>query len=244
MILLRSRPEDGREIWCRCDGGPHGFLSIAAHAHADALSLEVRHDGVDIFADPGTYCYHGEPAWREWFRSTAGHNTVELDSLNQAESGGPFLWTTQVRTTMLTCDVGEQPVQTWSAEHDGYLRLKNPTTHRRSVTLDSPQRRLTIVDTFDAAKAVPARLSWHFGPDVQVDLSRAHATLSWQVGPYTRRGTLTLPADLEWTCLRAKVGPIGGWYSPRFAARVPASSLIGNGTVLSSTRLVTQLELP
>ena len=111
--------------------------------------LEVRHDGVDIFADPGTYCYHGEPAWREWFRSTAGHNTVELDSLNQAESGGPFLWTTQVRTTTLTCDVGEQPVQTWSAEHDGYLRLKNPTTHRRSVTLDSPQRRLTIVDTFD-----------------------------------------------------------------------------------------------
>ncbi len=187
------------------------------------LSLEVRHDGVDILADPGTYCYHGEPAWREWFRSTAGHNTVELDGLNQAESGGPFLWTTQVRTTTLTCDVGEQPVQTWSAEHDGYLRLKNPTTHRRSVTLDSPQRRLTIVDTFDAAKAVPARLSWHFGPDVRVDANGAHATLSWQVGPDTRQGTLTLPADLEWTCLRAKVGPIGGWYSPRFAARVPAT---------------------
>jgi Heparinase II/III-like protein/Heparinase II/III N-terminus len=244
MIFLRSRPEDGQEIWCRCDGGPHGFLSIAAHAHADALSLEVRHDGVDIFADPGTYCYHGEPAWREWFRSTAGHNTVELDSLNQAESGGPFLWTTQVRTTTLTCDLGEQPVQTWSAEHDGYHRLKNPTTHRRSVTLDSPQRRLTIVDTFDAAKAVPARLSWHFGPDVQVDLNEAHATLSWQVGPDTRQGTLALPADLEWTCLRAKVGPIGGWYSPRFAARVAATSLFGHGVVSHSTRLVTQLELP
>jgi Heparinase II/III N-terminus/Heparinase II/III-like protein len=39
LVLLRSRPEDGHEIWCRCDGGPHGFLSIAAHAHADALSL-------------------------------------------------------------------------------------------------------------------------------------------------------------------------------------------------------------
>ena len=30
------------------DVGPHGYLSIAAHAHADALSVEVRHDGVDI----------------------------------------------------------------------------------------------------------------------------------------------------------------------------------------------------
>ncbi len=64
LVLLRSPTEDGPEIWCRCDGGPHGFLSIAAHAHADALSLEVRHDGVDILADPGTYCYHGEPEWR------------------------------------------------------------------------------------------------------------------------------------------------------------------------------------
>ena len=78
------RPEDGPEIWCRCDGGPHGFLSIAAHAHADALSVEVRHDGVDILADPGTYCYHGEPEWREWFRSTAAHNTVEIGGVSQA----------------------------------------------------------------------------------------------------------------------------------------------------------------
>ena len=126
LVILRSRAEDGPEIWCRCDGGPHGFLSIAAHAHADALSLEVRHDGVDILADPGTYCYHGEPVWREWFRSTAAHNTVEIDGAEPVRVRGPFLWTTQARTTTLTCDVGEQPVQTWSAEHDGYLRLKTP----------------------------------------------------------------------------------------------------------------------
>jgi Heparinase II/III-like protein/Heparinase II/III N-terminus len=244
LVLLRSRPEDGQEIWCRCDGGPHGFLSIAAHAHADALSLEVRHDGVDIFADPGTYCYHGEPAWREWFRSTAAHNTVEIDSLNQAESGGPFLWTSQVRTTTLICDVGEQPVQNWSAAHDGYRRLKTPTTHSRSVTLDSPRRCLTIVDTFDAATTVPARLSWHLGPDVRVDLEEGQALLSWQVGSQTRQGRLLLPAGLDWTSHRAEVDPILGWYSPRFAARVPATSLIGNGIVSYSTRLVTQLELP
>ena len=49
-------------MWCRRDAGPHGYLSIAAHAHADALSIEVRHDGVDVLADPGTYCYHGDDA--------------------------------------------------------------------------------------------------------------------------------------------------------------------------------------
>jgi hypothetical protein len=74
---------DGRgkkEIWCRCNHGPHGFFSIAAHAHADALSVELRVGGVQILADPGTYCYPGDPAWREYFRSTVGHNTLELMS--------------------------------------------------------------------------------------------------------------------------------------------------------------------
>ncbi|HZZ50892.1 MAG TPA: alginate lyase family protein, partial [Pseudonocardia sp.] len=89
------------EVWCRCDGGPHGFLSIAAHAHADALSVEVRHDGVDVLADPGTYCYHGQPEWRRFFRSTVGHNTLELDGADQSESGGPFLWTRHARTRVL-----------------------------------------------------------------------------------------------------------------------------------------------
>ena len=76
VTLLRTDGTQAPEIWCRLDGGPHGFLSIAAHAHADALSVEVRYGGVDVLADPGTYCYHGEPAWRSYFRSTIAHNTL------------------------------------------------------------------------------------------------------------------------------------------------------------------------
>ena len=244
LVLLRSRAEDGPEIWCRCDGGPHGFLSIAAHAHADALSLEVRHDGVDILADPGTYCYHGEPAWREWFRSTAAHNTVEIAGVSQAESGGPFLWNTGPKTATLTCDVGEQPVQTWSAVHYGYLRLRTPATHRRTATLDSPGRRLRVVDTIECAAAVPLRLSWHLGPHIVVDFDGTSATLSWQVGPERRHATLLLPGGLTWTVHHAEVEPIAGWYSPRFGSRVPATSLVGQGMAASSTCLMTELELP
>ncbi|MFZ1115946.1 MAG: alginate lyase family protein [Propionibacteriaceae bacterium] len=244
LVILRSRPEDGPEIWCRCDGGPHGFLSIAAHAHADALSLEVRHDGVDILSDPGTYCYHGEPEWREWFRSTAAHNTVEIGGISQAESGGPFLWNIHPRTTTLSCDVGEEPTQSWVAEHDGYLRLDTPARHRRSATLDSPGRRLTVVDTVDASAAIPVRLSWQLGPDIGVDLDGVRATLSWRRGADHRQGTMLLPDDLSWTVYRAAVDPIEGWYAPRFGTRVPATSLIGRGVVTSSTRLVTELDLP
>ena len=153
----------------------------------------MRHDGVDILADPGTYCYHGEPEWREWFRSTAAHNTVEIGGRASRSPEDRFFGTLIPVLTTLTCDVGEQPVQTWSAEHDGYTRLKTPATHRRSVTLDSSRRRLTVVDTFDATAAVPLRLSWHFGPDIVVDLDGADASLSWEVGPEQRQGTIVLP---------------------------------------------------
>ena len=53
-----------------------------------------------------------------------------------------------------------------------------------------------------------------------------------------------LPDGLTWTVHRAEVDPVVGWYSPRFGARVPATSLIGRGMAASSTRLVTELELP
>ena len=92
LALLRDIEPREDELWCRCDHGPHGYLSIAAHAHADALSVELRHGGIDILADPGTYCYLTEPDFRRYFRSTIGHNTLEIGGLDQARYGGPFLW--------------------------------------------------------------------------------------------------------------------------------------------------------
>ena len=61
MAILRDTDRQPDELWCRADHGPHGYLSIAAHAHADALSIEVRVGGVDVLADPGTYCYGADP---------------------------------------------------------------------------------------------------------------------------------------------------------------------------------------
>ncbi|MGD3111641.1 alginate lyase family protein, partial [Streptomyces sp. YGL11-2] len=141
MTILRGPAE----IWCRCDGGPHGFLSIAAHAHADALSVEVRHDGVDVLADPGTFCYHGQPAWRQYFRSTLGHNTLQLDGDDQSVSGGPFLWTRHARSRVLAADTSgasNRGTALWCAEHDGYQR----SVHRRRVELTAASQELRVVD--------------------------------------------------------------------------------------------------
>jgi len=240
LVLLRTPPSDSPEIWCRCDGGPHGFLSIAAHAHADALSVEVGHDGVDVLADPGTYCYHGEPEWRDWFRSTAGHNTLEVDGSDQSVSGGPFLWTSHADGRLLESRT-EGPRQTWTAEHDGYRRLSVPATHRRAVSLDRDTRTLTVVDTLHTFTEVPVRLSWHLGPDITAVIDGSVAWLTWLAGGELIQARLALPGELSWTAHRGEEDPILGWYSPGFGRRTPATSLIGYGHASASCSLVTRL---
>ncbi|GAA2663303.1 alginate lyase family protein [Streptomyces lunalinharesii] len=212
-------------IWCRCDGGPHGFLSIAAHAHADALSVEVRHDGVDVLADPGTFCYHGQPEWRRYFRSTLGHNTLQLDGADQSGSGGPFLWTRHARSRVLAADASDGGVGRWCAEHDGYQGL----VHRRSVQLTSMQQELRIVDEVRGRRRAAVRLAFHLGPAIAVDLVDDRARLTWTRDGADRAAVLDLPGQLRWRAHRGETEPPLGWYSAGFGRKEPATTLVGTG---------------
>ncbi|WP_405639000.1 alginate lyase family protein [Streptomyces uncialis] len=214
-------------IWCRCDGGPHGFLSIAAHAHADALSVEVRHDGVDVLADPGTYCYHGQPEWRQYFRSTLGHNTLELDGADQSVSGGPFLWTRQARSRVLATETGDTAdagVARWCAEHDGY----QGSVHRRRVELTGAGQELRITDEVSGPRKA-ARLAFHLGPAITADLVGNRAQLTWTRDGEDRSAVLDLPGELSWRAHRGETGPPLGWYSAGFGRKEPSTTLVGTG---------------
>lgn len=230
ITILRTPGSDDRELWCRCDGGPHGYLAIAAHAHADALSVEVREGGVEVLADPGTYCYHGQPRWRSYFRSTLAHNTLELDGRDQSEMAGPFLWANHARTTLLHATVDDDDwKQEWSAEHDGYSRLDPPAAHRRTVQLDGRRRRFHIVDHVETIGRHRCRLAFHLGPSIDARLEGAVAFLRWPAGEMAGTATLYLPERLEWSAHRGETDPILGWYSPRFGSKEPAFSLVGTG---------------
>lgn len=220
MTILRG-PE---EIWCRCDGGPHGFLSIAAHAHADALSVEVRHDGVDVLADPGTYCYHGQPEWRQYFRSTLGHNTLRLDGADQSVSGGPFLWTRHAESRVLVADPSGE-VARWSAEHDGY----EGSVHRRRVELNPESQELRLVDEVSGPRRT-VQLAFHLGPAITADLAGNRAQLTWTRDGEDRSAEIDLPEGLSWQAHRGESEPPLGWYSSGFGRKEPATTLIGTGS--------------
>ncbi|MCX5562478.1 alginate lyase family protein [Streptomyces sp. NBC_00038] len=232
MTILRG-PE---EIWCRCDGGPHGFLSIAAHAHADALSVEVRHDGVDVLADPGTFCYHGQPEWRQYFRSTLGHNTLQLDGSDQSVSGGPFLWTRHARSRVLAADTSDESVARWCAEHDGY----QSSVHRRRVELTPAAQELRVVDEVRGPRRA-VQLAFHLGPAIAADLVDNRARLTWTRDGEGRSAVLDLPGRLSWRAHRGESEPPLGWYSAGFGRKEPTTTLVGTGFADGAEGFITVL---
>jgi heparinase II/III-like protein len=87
-------PETGYAVWRRAglwlafDCGPPSPPYLPAHAHADALSVQLWIDGKPVLVDPGMPTY--EPGTeRDWFRGTRAHSTVSVDG-DQFDLWGAF----------------------------------------------------------------------------------------------------------------------------------------------------------
>jgi len=238
--VLRTAGDRDPEIWCRCDGGPHGYLRIAAHAHADALSVEVRCGGIDVLVDPGTYCYHGDPEWRSYFRSTVAHNTVEVSGRSQSAEGGPFLWLRHANATEIdVADIGD--AAEWIAEHDGYKSLDPSVRHRRCVRLDRASRTIDIVDEIGGGHDI--RVAFHFGPLVAAEFEEPYSVLlNWPDAASPGTARMELPRQLRWSLHRGETQPILGWYSAGLGRRTPCFALIGRGRSAPGQPLAIRLE--
>ena len=109
------------------DHGPLGYLSIAAHGHADALALWLHWGDEAVLVDAGTYLYHSGGAARNWFRGSPAHNTLALAGQDQSKITGAFNWSAHAQATLLASNEAEV-----SAEHDGYF-ARYGLRHRRTV---------------------------------------------------------------------------------------------------------------
>ena len=87
--ILRSKD---RKVLIGFDHANLGFGKLAAHGHADALSVQVFYKGLPMLVDSGTYNYHVPRNCRDSFREEAAHNTVKIKNKCQAKILGPFLW--------------------------------------------------------------------------------------------------------------------------------------------------------
>jgi Heparinase II/III-like protein/Heparinase II/III N-terminus len=214
------------EVRIVADAGPLGFLSIAAHGHADALSFTLSAAGQPVLIDPGTYCYHTQPEWRAYFRGTAAHNTVRIDGVDQSVSAGNFLWSRHAHPldVHFNCAIEEQRL---AAAHDGYRRLRDPVTHRREWVYRATERALLVRDAIECTQEHELEMLWHFSPSCVVVLNAQRATVS--CGPVTVE--MQLPDDLEAAVVRGADGVRAGWVSSQFGQRASSSTIVTRGRV-------------
>lgn len=243
--LLGARFGQPDEVLAGFDAGPLGYRSIAAHGHADALSLTLSAGGQALLIDPGTFAYHTDPRWRDHFRSTAAHNTVTIDALDQSVSGGSFLWLRKAVTRCLAHALDE-PVQQVHAEHDGYARLADPVVHRRRVCFEPATNRLAVDDEIDCRGAHRASLCWQLAEDCEPVLAE-DGSVAVQRGS-VRMTIRVSGADAPAQVLRAQVlcgqdDPPAGWVSREFDRRRAAPALVWRFAVSGPRRITTRIDL-
>lgn len=137
------------------DCGALGPQHQMGHGHADSLNVEIFSHGQSIVCDPGVYHYMPGP-WRDHFRSTAAHNTVEVDGLDSSEVWASF------RVAKAANAACQQwlPGKLAGGYHDGYVRLKDPVRHQRRVERQGTGQFL-VHDTLESGGA-SHQYAWRF----------------------------------------------------------------------------------
>jgi hypothetical protein len=190
------------------DAGDLGYLSIAAHGHADALSFCLAVDGEWWLIDPGTYVYHSNEKWRNYFRGSTAHNTLVINDTDQSTIAGSFMWTQKANARLLSVREQDQE-QIVKGEHDGYRRLG--VMHQRTIRFNSSMNEIQIVDNLTGGQSTKVDIYFHFSPEVTV--SKEENSENWVVSHLNSSKRLIFVLDKEWdmNVFKGHVNPILGW---------------------------------
>ncbi|NID12287.1 alginate lyase family protein [Fibrivirga algicola] len=243
-FIFRKQGADESEIYLHFDAAPLGFLSIAAHGHADALSFLLHVDGKPLFVDSGTYTYHTEPDWRNYFVSTRAHNTVCIDGLNQAYQAGGLLWLNHYTSTVHMTDQQES-LEMVSASHNGYASIG--CHHRRAIEFDRAHDQFTIRDFVRSENADPHTLEvfFHLHPQAIVTaLTPGKLLIRHPDG--NRQVVLQIDLSLTVDICRGQTEPaILGWYSERFYRKQETTTIRASRPIneKGTTELIHQISV-
>ncbi len=186
-VRQSSRRFENSGLLILADGGTQivfdtGNLGSGAggHSHSDALSLIIRSGGEEILVDAGTYTYVADPATRDAFRGSAGHNTARMGGQDQAEPAGPFAWRGRPETACTLWEPGPKADRAAGVcRYAGY-------EHTREIVFEKAEARLLVIDHFIGPPGENSvELFWHLAGTNQRDrleLPDTEAALEEQQG--------------------------------------------------------------
>lgn len=226
---------NGRKILAAIDHGDLGYLSIAAHGHADALSVWLHIDDQPVLIDSGTYLYHSGGAWRSYFRSTAAHNTLCIEGESSSIISGSFNWSRKASARAVSF---EETPDGWCVDtkHDGYM-FRFGAMHYRTFTFGKGG--LKISDRISGIQPRSVEISYLLHPELIVRQESdtilvdrkdekllkisSNSILSMQVFQTTDQGC--------------------GWFSPTFGIKMPAPRIVLSGKLSPNQIVETMISL-
>lgn len=153
------------------DCGPLGLAGRGGHGHNDLLSFEAALCGQKLVTDSGCLAYTGSVMDRNLFRSTAYHNTPQVDGQEINRFVRPdYLWNLH--------NDAEPRVLRWSpgpdrselvVSHTGFERLPAGVTPIRTLILDHRDHALTVIDRFEGSGEHDITIPLHLSTGVTAD---------------------------------------------------------------------------
>jgi hypothetical protein len=203
------------------DHGPLGMAPLYNHGHSDALSITLSVNNKEIIVDPGTYRYHGRPEFRKYFKSTRAHNTITIDGMDQAVQETGFIWSRPYTSELIKSEKidGGYFIQ---ACHNGYLRLKEPLVHWRSIVYLG-KRKFIIKDSFSGNGVHLFEINYHLHPNAEVTQEDSGW---WKIN---NQGAEIYIGFLDkkklFTFAKGQKDPLLGWYSTSYGIKCESGVL-------------------
>jgi hypothetical protein len=194
----------------------------------DMLHVDVWRRGVNLLVDGGSYLYNGPAEWQKHFVSTASHNTVTVDGMEQMVHYRKFKLLYPPSAELVEFrQTGEAVVAT--GEHYAFRRGGGDVVPRRSVAMVGEDCWL-VLDTISGTGDHGVRLHW-LANDFPVEL---HDSGVYLVTPDGRMsltvhgaGGEALPLDVVKGDPQAPRGWLSGYYAEKIA--VPSIAVTVRG---------------
>jgi hypothetical protein len=208
------------------DCGGLGIIR-GGHGHADALSFTLFSGGQQLLIDPGTSVYNCAPEWRNFFRSTAAHNTVVVDRESQSHPGETFAWNRKANAH-LHKHIVSASIEYIDGEHDGYSALPQPVLHRRRLIYVRPNYWIAL-DNLTGRGEHELQFLYHFAPSAELmvvgEERRGEVDCRVKLGETRLQMFLYATGPLQAEAICGQTDPIQGWCSNRYGERQPSPVL-------------------
>ena len=207
------------------DHGPLGYLSIAAHGHADALSIWLHINGIPVLVDAGTYLYHSGGNWRNHMRGTMAHNTLSIENQDSSKISSAFNWKTKANCYLRKYEHDENHL-TLCAEHDGF-KQKYKVNHRRTIE-KYPDGSFKVKDSLHGSKnRFPVTIGFLLNPELSIFMQNQSWIVSRDNKPIL---SIENQTDLFQSSVKqGEIEPMQGWYSESFGHKKDAPRLVFDG---------------